>query len=141
MSKKLFTKQQQSQLKLNPYVKAVSDKSITYTDEFKQFFIDEFEKGKYPREIFLEAGFDIDIIGMTRVNKAAYRWRTTYKERGMVGLEDARKHHSGRPLERELSLEEKYERLEAKMKLLEAENELLKKLDQFERQMMRKKSK
>ncbi|MDD1505985.1 IS3 family transposase, partial [Lysinibacillus sp. CNPSo 3705] len=70
MSKKLFTKQQQSQLKLNPYVKAVSDKSITYTDEFKQFFIDEFEKGKYPREIFLEAGFDIDIIGMTRVNKA-----------------------------------------------------------------------
>ena len=54
---------------LNPYVKAVNDKSISYTDEFKQFFIDEYEKGKSPREIFLEAGFDIDIIGMTRVKK------------------------------------------------------------------------
>ncbi|WP_460012641.1 HTH domain-containing protein [Lysinibacillus sp. CTST325] len=54
---------------MNPYVKAVNDKSISYTDEFKQFFIDEYEKGKSPREIFLEAGFDIDIIGMTRVKK------------------------------------------------------------------------
>lgn len=141
MSKKLFTKQQQAQLKLNPYVKNVSSKAITYTDEFKEFFIGEYDKGKFPSEIFLEAGFDIEVIGSTRIHKASDRWRTAYKEHGLTGLEDARKQASGRPLERELSLEEKYARLEAKMKLLEAENELLKKLDQLERQMMRKKSK
>lgn len=55
-----------------------------------------------------------------------------------AGLTDARKHASGRTLGRELSLEEKYARLEAKMKWLEAENEFLKKLDQLERQMRKR---
>ena len=36
--------------------------------------------------------------------------------------------NSGRPLERELTLEEKYARLEAQTNLLKAENELLKKI-------------
>jgi transposase len=141
MSKKLFTKQELTQLKLNPYVKTVSQKSITYTDEFKQFFIIEDEAGKFPREIFAEAGFDIEAIGIKRVQMAAERWRTAYKELGVTGLEDSRKYSSGRPSERELSIGVKYARLEAKVKLLEAENEFLKKLDQLERQMMRKKSK
>jgi transposase len=42
-------------------------------------------------------------------------------------------------LERELTLEEKIARLEAKNQLLRAENELLKKLDLLERQMLKKK--
>ena len=42
-------------------------------------------------------------------------------------MEDTRKHSSGRPLERELSIEQKYARLEAKIRLMEAKNELLKK--------------
>ena len=79
------------------------------------------------------------MIGITRVSKAADRWKTAYKKQGVTGLEDSRKFSSGRPLERELSLEEKYARLEAKTRLLEAENELLKKLDLLERQMLKKK--
>ena len=39
MTKNLFSKQQQAQLKLNPYVKTVSAKAITYTDEFKEFLL------------------------------------------------------------------------------------------------------
>ena len=35
--------------------------------------------------------------------------------------------------------EEKYKKLEAKMKLLQAENELLKKLDMIERRVLKKK--
>ena len=42
-------------------------------------------------------------------------------------IKDTRKGSSGRPLERELSDKEKLERAESKIKLLEAENELLKK--------------
>lgn len=139
MTKNFLTLNQQNQLKKNPYVKAVSDKAITYTDEFKQLFIRENEVGKLPRQIFEEAGFDIEMIGMTRVQKAGTRWRTAYKKQGITGLEDSRKYSSGRPLERELSIEEKYVRLEAKTRLLEAENELLKKLDLLERQMLKKK--
>ena len=58
---------------------------------------------------------------------------------GVGGLQDKRKTNSGRPLERELTLEEKIARLEAKNQLLRAENELLKKLDLLERQMLKKK--
>ncbi len=42
-------------------------------------------------------------------------------------MKDNRKNKSGRPLKRKLSDAEKLKRAEAKIKLLEAENELLKK--------------
>ncbi|MFX3673338.1 MAG: HTH domain-containing protein, partial [Paenisporosarcina sp.] len=108
MTKNFLTPNQQNELKKNPYVKAVSEKAITYTDEFRRLFISENEAGKLPRQIFEEAGFDIEMIGMTRVQKSANRWRTAYRSQGVTGLEDTRKYSSGRPLERELSLEEKY---------------------------------
>jgi transposase len=40
----------------NPYVKSVSSKGITYTDEFKRIFIAENENGKLPRQFFEENG-------------------------------------------------------------------------------------
>ena len=50
MSKKLFTEREIEILSNNPYVKSVSEKGITYTDEFKRIFIEENGKGKLPRE-------------------------------------------------------------------------------------------
>ena len=41
-------------LSKNKYVKNVSNKGITYTDEFKQLFIVENKNGKFPRQIFEE---------------------------------------------------------------------------------------
>lgn len=139
MTKILFNKKEQEQLKCNPNVRAVSEKAITYTDEFKRHFIAEYEKGRLPREIFEEVGLDVERIGYERVKSAAKRWRATYRKDGVEGLQDTRKTNSGRPLERELTLEEKIARLEAKNQLLRAENELLKKLDLLERQMLKKK--
>lgn len=138
MTKRLLTKKEQEQLACNPYVLAVSDKAITYTDEFKRHFIAENEKGIAPREIFEEAGLDVELIGLKRIAAAGKRWRAAYREKGVSGLEDTRKTHSGRPIKRELTLEEKYTRLEAQNRLLQAENELLKKLDLLERQLMKK---
>ncbi|GKV67491.1 hypothetical protein NCCP2331_36440 [Sporosarcina sp. NCCP-2331] len=140
MTRELFTTDEQAQLQCNPNVQAVSDKSITYTDEFKRHFIAENEKGKLPREIFEEAGLDADLIGIERVRSSGKRWRAAYRKNGVEGLQDTRKNNSGRPIERDLTPEEKIERLEAKNRLLQAENELLKKLDLLERQMMKKKS-
>jgi hypothetical protein len=133
MSKKLFTDKEIKSLSNNPYVKSVSTKGITYTDEFKRIFITESENGKLPRLIFEENGFDVDITGIVRVNRAAARWRATYNESGVLGLRDTRHDNSGRPIKRELSLEEKNAKLEAQVNLLRAENELLKKLDMIER--------
>jgi hypothetical protein len=138
MSKKLFTEKDIQLLSKNPYVKSVSSKGITYTDEFKQLFIVENENGKLPREIFEECGFDIDIIGLKRIQSSGKRWRAAYREDGVIGLKDTRSESTGRPSKRELSLEEKYARLEAQNNLLKAENELLKKIRFAERGMKKK---
>ena len=124
MSKKLFSSKDIEILSKNKYVKKVSEKGITYTDEFKRLFIAENEKGKFPRDIFEECGFDIDIIGLKRIRR-----------NGVEQLQDTRKFNTGRPTEKDLSLEEKYEKLQAKLKLLQAENELLKKLEMLDRGM------
>lgn len=133
MSKKLFTEKEIEKLSKNPYVKTVSRKAITYTDEFKQIFIGQFDKGKFPREIFEDCGFDIDIIGIERVHSSAKRWKAAYRKDGVLGLRDTRSGNSGRPRDRELSVEEKYAQLEAENNLLKAENELLKKIRFAER--------
>ncbi|PEF72028.1 IS3 family transposase [Bacillus pseudomycoides] len=134
MTKKLFTGKEMQVLSSNPYVKSVSEKGLTYTDEFKRIFIEENEKGKLPRVIFEECGFDIDVIGIQRVVSSGNRWRASYKENGVFGLRDTRKENSGRKLERELTLEEKYARLETERNLLKAENELLKKIKPYGRE-------
>jgi hypothetical protein len=45
-AKKLFTEKEIEILSNNPYVKSVSTKGVTYTDEFKRIFITENENGK-----------------------------------------------------------------------------------------------
>jgi len=139
MSIKIFTEKERAILSRNYYIKAVSIKGITYTDEFKRLFIAAHESGKFPKAIFEEHGFDIDILGMERVDSASRRWRAAYKKNGIGGLNDTRKGNSGRPSDKELSIQEKYSRLQAQNNLLKAENELLKKIDMMERGLIRKK--
>lgn len=135
MSKKIFTEKEIAVLSKNKYVKKVSNKGITYNDEFKRLFIIENENGKFPRQIFEECGFDIDVLGMKRIESAGKRWRSAFRRNGVIQLQDTRKFNTGRPTEKDSSLEQKYEKLQAKVKLLEAENELLKKLEMLERKV------
>lgn len=139
MSKKIFTDEEIEILSQNEYVKRVSDKGITYTDEFKRKFIAENQNGKFPKQIFEENGFDIDILGNERIKSSGKRWRSAFRRNGVEQLQDTRKFNNGRPSEKELSLEEKYRKLQAKVHLLQAENELLKKLEMMERSVRRKK--
>lgn len=138
MSKILFTEEDIEKLKKNKNVSKVSEKAITYTFEFKRIFIDEYITGKLPRDIFIENGFGIDIIGIKRVEQSAYRWKKTYDKGGIIALDDTRKFSKSRPINRELTKEEIIERQEAKIKLLEAQVELLKKLDEKERLLIKK---
>ena len=133
MSKKLFSDKEVKLLSKNENVVKVSDKSITYNLEFKRKFIEEYKAGKLPRLIFEEAGFDVEILGLKRIQTAGNRWRKAFKKDGESGLKDSRKLNSGRPLERELTDSEKIKRLEAEIKYLKIENEFLKKLDEIER--------
>ena len=64
MSKILFSSEQIDKLSKNKYVLKVSEKAITYTNEFKIHFIAEYNNGKTSRVIFEEAGLDVDTIGI-----------------------------------------------------------------------------
>lgn len=139
MSNKLFTNEEVENLSKNIYVKKVSNKGITYTDEFKKLFIEENNKGKLPREIFIECGFDIHVLGIQRIHSSGKRWRSAFRRNGVSELQDTRKFNTGRPSETDLSLEQKYEKLQAKIKLLQAENKLLKKLEMMERSVRKNK--
>lgn len=136
MSKITFSTTEVKMLQKNPNVQSVSERSITYTDSFKNKFMDEYLGGKLPRQIFIENGFDVDVIGMKRIEQSAYRWKKAYEKEGLIGLTDSRKSSSGRPLKRELTSSEVIERQEARIKLLEGQVELLKKLEVTERRLL-----
>ncbi|GGA51005.1 IS3 family transposase [Paenibacillus physcomitrellae] len=135
MSKKHFNQAERKALSKNLYIAKVSEKSLTYTDEFKRLFIDQYLSGKTPREIFETAGFDVSLIGMTRVEQCADRWKKAYERDGIIGLTDSRRGASGRPRQRELTPAEIMAKQEAKIKLLESQIDLLKKFDKNERRL------
>jgi transposase len=135
-SSKIFTEQQMKRLEQNPNVQHVTEKGITYSPTFKLAAVQAYLEGQTPMEIFLKAGFDVDAIGHEKPKHSVKRWRHAFAARGEAGLLEERrgKGSPGRPSTRELSAEEKLRRAEARIKLLEAENDFLKKLEAFERQ-------
>ena len=135
MSKIRFSNNEIEKLSKNKYVLKVSDKAITYTNEFKIHFIAEYSKGKTSRIIFEEAGFDVEVIGIRRIDCAGARWRKAYKENGILGLDDTRRNNSGRPRQRKITKDEIIAKQNAEIEYLKAEVELLKKLELHERQV------
>ena len=131
MSKKIFSEKEINELSKNKYVKKVSQKGITYTNEFKYKLVKECENyKKFPQDVFRECDIDPEIVGIIRIQNCAYRWRKQINSTGEIV--DTRTTNSGNTLKRELSDKEKLERAEARIKLLEAENELLKKNELIE---------
>lgn len=126
MSKVIFNEEQIKVLKDNPYVKNVSEKAITYTDEFKEEFMKLYLKKYLPRQIFTMLGFDASALGERRISMVAERIKKKYKEG--KSLEDTRKGHSGRLATRKLSKDEEIKKLKHKIKYQEQQIEYLKKI-------------
>jgi transposase len=141
MSKNLFTEYQIKELEKNQNVLRVSERAISYNSNFKIKAVLEYKSGKIPSQIFIENGFNLEVIGKNQPKRCLQRWRETYEKFGELGLQSERrgKASSGRPSSKELSVEEKLKKAEARIKLLEAENDFLKKLEELERQALKKK--
>lgn len=88
-----------------------------------------------PIHIFQDAGFDVDTIGNNRIWCASKRWLNIYNESAELGLKDSRKLNSGRPLKRELTVEEIIAKKDNEIAYWKAEAELLKKIELQERQV------
>jgi transposase len=132
MGKNYFTEEQQKELRENKYIKKISEKAITYTQEFKKRFAEEYRSGKIPSQILADMGIDSRILGKRRKDGLVAMMRKC--ELRPEGFEDIRKSNSGRPTTKDLSSDEKIKRLEQKIAYLSQENEFLKKNIQTDRE-------
>lgn len=139
MGKNYFTPEQVEQLRNNKYVKQVSEKAITYTEEFKEIFILEYKTGKLPSQILAEMGFDSKVLGKSRIDNISKNIRKQSKR--PEGFKDTRSTESGRPRERELTQEELIERQKQEIEILKAKVEYLSLLRKAEREAAWKESK
>ena len=131
-----FSDEQVKELEKNPYVKKVSVKSITYSEEFKELFWTDLQKGMLPRNIFKKYGFDPSMLEPRRTKNFTNRVR---KEATRVeGFKDTRSTNSGRPLARVLTIEEELERLKQKYEILQQENNFLKRVRFINRKQISK---
>ena len=139
MGKNYFTPEQVEQLRKNKYVKHVSEKAITYTEEFKEVFMIEYNSGKLPSQILTEMGFNYKVLGRRRIDNIVH----TTKKQALrpEGFKDTRSTESGRPLERELTQEELIERQKQEIEVLKAKVEFLSLLRRAEREAAWKESK
>ncbi len=124
-----FTDEQVEKLKLNQNVKHVSRKNITYQDNFKAQFIHAYNLGKPPRQIFIEAGFDIDVLGIRRIKSCTSNWKIQAKR--LAGFKDTRKGGSGRPRTKHLSKDDLIKRQQAQIEYLKQERDFLLELERL----------
>ncbi len=137
MSNILFDEEQQKQLRANHWVKSVTEKSISFTEDFKVYFINEYNLGKLPKQIFKDAGFDINILGDKRIEQCTARYKRQNKR--IEGFHDTRANNSGRRLAKELSVDEENELLKKQNAKLQQELEFLKKMEYLARQAKKSK--
>ena len=128
MSNKLFTKEEIEILKANKYVKNVTEKGITYTDDFRKDYINLITNGNTKRQAFKELGFNPEILGETRIQ--SFYGRMKYNLKYNKSINDTRTINSGRRKNiNNLSEKEQLEYLKQENLMLKAENELLKKME------------
>lgn len=113
-----FNQEQQEKLLKNPNVKAVSDKQIYYTEEFREKALAEYALGKSAKQIFKDAGFNITELS----DKRDYACKIISKWRQAKG---STIHY---PQKRIKEKQSAYQKMAARLEYLEAENEFLKKL-------------
>lgn len=129
MSKRIFTKEQTAELARNENVAEHSERSITYSNDFKVKAVRLYRQGLTSREIFKQAGFDLHTIGIDQPRQCLKRWNKIWKKKGESGLKIETRGRLGRPKKpNNLSDSDKIKRLEAEIAYLKAENDFLAKL-------------
>ena len=114
------------------YVEQATEWSISFTPEFKQLVYDEYYRGKSTREIFEEAGFDVEKLGKKRLEN--FRSHLMKKAAEESGFADKRKDKSLQaPLSTEAQLQKRIRELEHRNAYLEQENDFLKKIQELEK--------
>ena len=130
MSRSIFTREQIDEMLRNTNVSYCSERSITYTKDFKLHAINLYNQGLTSSEIFRRAGFDLDLVGRRQPKECLSRWLKLFRTKGKDGLSDQRGKmgRGGRPRTKGVTDGDRIQRLEAEVAYLKAENDFLAKL-------------
>lgn len=72
MKWKGFTSDEVLALRANPYTLTVTEKTISFTREFKERMWEGMQSGQPKRALVIELGYDPDILGPSRIEGIAY---------------------------------------------------------------------
>ena len=118
------------ELNENIYVERATEWTVSFTAEFKQLAYDEYYRGKSMREIFTEAGFDVEKLGEKRIQN--FRSHLMDKADDERGFADKRKEKSMQaPPSTEAQMMKRIRELEHRNAYLEQENDFLKKIQEL----------
>lgn len=127
-----MSKEYVKELNEHQYVEHATEWTVSFTPEFKQKAYDEIYSGKSMREIFTEAGFDIEKLGSKRLEN--FRHKLVAKSDTEGGFADKRKDKSLQaPPSTEAQMMKRIRELEHRNAYLEQENEFLKKIQELEK--------
>ncbi|MBY9082111.1 hypothetical protein KIH86_00330 [Paenibacillus sp. HN-1] len=86
-----YSDEERRMLRRNPFILNVSEKSITYDPAFKLAAVQAYEEGLTPMEIFVQAGFNVNLIGRRKPKACLKRWRDIYAAHGPKALLEERR--------------------------------------------------
>ena len=114
-----FTNEERKEIEQNPNVYCVTSNNVIYTIEFKEKAITEYLMGKPARQIFEEAGFNLTMLSKCSdyASKTLAKWRKTNNKENI--------HYPKKKIKENKT---DYQKMQARLEYLEAENEFLKKL-------------
>jgi hypothetical protein len=128
----IFSNEEIAEFKEHPCVFHCSERSIHYTYEFKKRALELRSQGVSPREIWKQAGFDIERWKKNYTYSTIKDWKRIVVKRGIEGLANfgGFQYDGGRSNKKELvEIEsDKMKRMELQIKYLKAENDFLAKL-------------
>lgn len=125
----MFTREQIKELLKNENVSKCSEKSITYTKNFKHNVLTLYEQGQTATEIFRQAGFNLDVVSKEQPDECLRRWKIIFRKKGLDGLSEVRGRNGIKGnVTKNLSDADKIKYLEAQVAYLKAENDFLAKL-------------
>ena len=131
MNRRVFTKEQINEILKNPYVRKCSEMTITYVNDFKVKAVKQhIEQHMTAKEIFIKAGFDLELIGQETPHWCLKSWTKIYRTKGLekLKIESRGKSPTGRPRKTEMTTQDRIKRLEMENAYLRAENDFLTKL-------------
>lgn len=82
MGKKPFTAEEIIILRQNPFTYKVTNNTLSFTKEFKELFITEYNAGVIPRQILANHGYEPEILGDRRICGISQHLRAQYEESG-----------------------------------------------------------